>query len=284
MRHVLTRRQLYDMIWGRAVSKVAPELGTSDVALRKQCVKHTIPLPDATYWGQRHAGRSVKRRPLGVAPKGVSDRIVIDARAKPPAPEWPEGVELRPGRGSVTGRAAAERRTVHVPDVLTDPDYELFATQEHGGFRAALGVPMLREGAPIGTINVARARAQRFSDRQIGLLQTFADQAVIAIENVRLFKELEARNRALTESLEQQTATSDILRVISSSPTNVQPVFDTIVAVAAAVAAWRGRGDFARNSLPRRRARRLRRRRTVRPRRSVPANDDEAPHDAARAC
>ncbi|MGN6122086.1 MAG: hypothetical protein ACTHOJ_03920, partial [Sphingomonas oligoaromativorans] len=87
MRHVLTRQQLYDMIWERAVSKVAPELGISDVALRKQCVKHAIPLPDATYWGRLHAGRSIKRKPLGVAPKGVSDRIVIDARAKPPAPE-----------------------------------------------------------------------------------------------------------------------------------------------------------------------------------------------------
>lgn len=86
MRHVLTRQQLYDMIWERAVSKVAPELGISDVALRKQCVKHAIPLPDATYWGRLHAGRPVKRKPLGAASKGVSDRIVIDARAKPSAP------------------------------------------------------------------------------------------------------------------------------------------------------------------------------------------------------
>ncbi|MGR7996935.1 hypothetical protein [Xanthobacter sp. ZOL 2024] len=86
MRHVLTRQQLYDMVWERAVSKVAPELGISDVALRKQCVKHAIPLPDATYWGRLHAGRPIKRKPLGVAPKGVSDPIVIDARAKPPAP------------------------------------------------------------------------------------------------------------------------------------------------------------------------------------------------------
>lgn len=86
MRHVLTRQQLYDMIWERAVSKVAPELGISDVALRKQCVKHAIALPDATYWGRLHAGRPVKRKPLGAAPKGVSDRIVIDARAKLPTP------------------------------------------------------------------------------------------------------------------------------------------------------------------------------------------------------
>ena len=87
MRRVFTQQQLYNMIWERAVSKVAPELGISDVALRKQCVKHAIPLPDASYWGRLYSGRPVKRKPLGAAPEGVSDRIVIDARAKPPAPE-----------------------------------------------------------------------------------------------------------------------------------------------------------------------------------------------------
>ena len=87
---------------------------------------------------------------------------------------------------------------------------------------------MMREGEPIGVIIVARAQPGPFSDAQIALLQTFADQAVIAIENVRLFKELEVRNRDLTETLEQQTATGEILRVISSSPTDAQPVFDTI--------------------------------------------------------
>lgn len=85
--HVLARLQLYYMIWERAVSKVAPESGLSDVALRKQCVEHAIPLPDASFLGRMHAGRPVKRKPLGATPKGVSDRIVNDARAKPPAPE-----------------------------------------------------------------------------------------------------------------------------------------------------------------------------------------------------
>ena len=95
-------------------------------------------------------------------------------------------------------------------------------------FRSVLAVPLMREGRPIGAIAVGRPEPGQFPDEQIALLQTFADQAVIAIENVRLFKELEARNADLTEALEQQTATSEILRVISQSQTDVQPVFDAI--------------------------------------------------------
>ena len=99
-----------------------------------------------------------------------------------------------------------------------------------GNFRSILAVPLAREGRPIGAIAVGRPEPGPFPDSQVALLQTFADQAVIAIENVRLFTELGVRNRDLTEALEQQTATSDILRVISQSQTDVQPVFDTIVA------------------------------------------------------
>jgi signal transduction histidine kinase len=132
--------------------------------------------------------------------------------------------------GTVAGRTVLERRAVHVTDLQADaagfPEGSVIAKEL--GHRTTLGVPLLREETALGAIVVRRAEARRFTDKQIALLQTFADQAVIAIENVRLFTESQEKNRALSESLEQQTATADILRVISSSPTNVQPVFQSI--------------------------------------------------------
>jgi len=136
-----------------------------------------------------------------------------------------------PGRDSVTGRTALEGRVVHVDDLATDPDY---AVPENvaAGRRTGLGVPLLREGAVLGTINLSRNRMQPFSERQIELVRTFADQAVIAMENARLLSELQARTRDLEESLEYQTATSDVLNVISRSTADVQPVLDTVVETA----------------------------------------------------
>jgi two-component system, NtrC family, sensor kinase len=133
-----------------------------------------------------------------------------------------------PGRELALTRAILDGSVVHVPDTLQDTDRTRELAQTTRA-RALLAVPMLRDGKPIGAISVARREARPFSDSQIALLQTFADQAVIAIENVRLFKELETRNGDLTEALERETATSAILRVISSSPTDVQPVFEAIV-------------------------------------------------------
>ena len=114
---------------------------------------------------------------------------------------------------------------VHVPDVLADPDYTWRGAQEIGGYRAALGAPLLREGDVVGVIFVGKTVPQPFTAKQIELVTTFADQALIAFENTRLLNELRHRTDDLSESLEQQTATADVLRVISSSPGELEPVF-----------------------------------------------------------
>jgi len=142
--------------------------------------------------------------------------------------EFWERNPIRPGRGSVTGRAALERRTIQIPDVLADPEYELAESQHVGGYRTLLGVPMFREGILIGVFGLQRYEVRPFTDKHLELVTTFADQAVIAIENVRLLRELQTKNNDLTEALEQQTATSEILRVISQSPTDIGPVLDAL--------------------------------------------------------
>ena len=134
-----------------------------------------------------------------------------------------------PTRGSAVGRAILSGAVEHIPDVDADMDYTRGALAKAATFRSVVAVPILRDGIPIGAMAASRSQPGRFSDRQIELLKTFADQAVIAIENVRLFTELEARNRDLTEALDQQTATAEILRAISGSQTDTQPVFDAIV-------------------------------------------------------
>src|SRR5438552_4563751 len=135
---------------------------------------------------------------------------------------------IRPGRGSPIGRAALERRTIHIVDILADPEFQLHEAQQAAGYRSVLAVPMLRENQLIGLLFMWRTEVRAFTDKQIDLVATFADQAAIAIENARLLTELQTKNADLTEALEQQTATSEILQVISSSPTDVQPVFDII--------------------------------------------------------
>jgi GAF domain-containing protein/CheY-like chemotaxis protein len=133
------------------------------------------------------------------------------------------------GRGSVVGRAMSDGKVVHVPDVLADSEHALVEQRKVGGYRTVLAVPLMRQGSAIGIIRLTRNKVQPFTDKQIELVETFADQAVIAIENVRLFDEARARTRELSEALEQQTATTGILSVISNSLSDTQPVFDAIV-------------------------------------------------------
>src|SRR5512132_4303283 len=150
----------------------------------------------------------------------------------------------RPGRHLFTARAILDRSVINVPDVANDSEYLahsatakqiLIDMVEEARFRSVLSVPMLRGSDPIGAITVWHADLGPFSQTHVALLQTFADQAAIAIENARLFNELQSRNRDLTEALEQQTATSEILGVIASSPTDIQPVLDGVAESAARV-------------------------------------------------
>ena len=134
-------------------------------------------------------------------------------------------------RGATVGRALIERRIVHVPDLQAETEEfpEGSAVARQIGYHTILTAPLIRDGTPLGTLALRRLPVAPFSDKQIALLRTFADQAVIAIENVRLFKELEARNRDLTDALARQTATAEVLRVISRSQTDIQPVFAAIL-------------------------------------------------------
>jgi two-component system, NtrC family, sensor kinase len=135
-------------------------------------------------------------------------------------------------RASISGRAVADRRPVQVHDVLSDEGTEFATAREMSrvdGCHTLLGAPLLRDGEGIGAIVLRRAEVHPFSDKQIALLRTFADQAVIAIGNVRLFEEVQARTHELTESLEQQTATSEVLSAISRSAGDLAPVFDAML-------------------------------------------------------
>ena len=139
------------------------------------------------------------------------------------ASNWTAGDTRPVDRGSVVGRSIVDRQTMHIHDVRTVQDdfWRVKTNAVQQGLRTMLATPLLREGVAIGAIGIRRTEVQPFTDKQIALLKTFADQAVIAIENVRLFQELK-------ESLEQQTATSEILGVIASSPTDIQPVLDVV--------------------------------------------------------
>jgi len=137
--------------------------------------------------------------------------------------------QISPGPGTLVGRAAIARRAVRIDDAWTDPLYERKEDAKVGRHRSMLGVPLLRDGEPIGVLGLSRSRVDPFSAREIELVTTFANQAVIAIENVRLFEAEKQRTRELTESLEQQTAAAEVLQVISRSQGELEPVFATML-------------------------------------------------------
>ena len=167
-------------------------------------------------------------------------RLAVHYGAPPPG--WIDFLKrnpIPPGRGTLVGRTALERRTVHIPDVLTDPQYEWSQSQRLGSFRAILGVPMVREGIPIGVFALWRDEPRPFTDKQIDVVTTFADQAVIAIENVRLFQELQTRTRELGRSVEELQALGDVSQAVSST-LDLETVLNTIVARAVQLSATSG--------------------------------------------
>jgi signal transduction histidine kinase len=140
---------------------------------------------------------------------------------------------ISPTRQTAVGRVLLDGNIAHIPDVLADPEYGFVEGREVGNFRTLLGVPLMRQGLPVGVLILARQAVLPFTDKQIQLVSTFADQAVIAIENVRLFDELQARTEDLAESLQQQTATADVLKVISRSAFDLRTVLETLLRSAA---------------------------------------------------
>ena len=179
------------------------------------------------------ADRGVILRPSG---KDASYYVAASYRQTPQYNEYQKNLTFAPGRGSVVARVLVEHKSVQIPDVLADREYTLRELARLGDFRTVLGVPLLRDEVPIGLFILHRVVVRPFSDEQIALVENFAAPAVIAIENARLLNELRQRTddltertSNLTEALEQQTATSEVLQVISSTPGDLQPVFATML-------------------------------------------------------
>jgi GAF domain-containing protein len=163
-------------------------------------------------------------------PKGDGYGLAANWGLTPDKKEFIQSRTFRPGGGTLTGRVLTGGNVIHIRDVLEEPGFN--SEGDPTPARTRLGVPLLRDGNPIGVFVLTRQAVQPFTEKQIELVSTFSDQAVIAVENARLFEEVQARTRDLTESLQQQTATADVLKVISGSPGKIEPVFDKILASA----------------------------------------------------
>jgi GAF domain-containing protein len=163
--------------------------------------------------------------------EGTGYRLAASFGLTPEFKEYLHEYLIKPGRNTLVGRTALEGRAVHIADALADPEYTWFEAIERGGIRTLLSVPLMREGVPMGMFNMARATVRPFSEKQIELLTTFADQAVIAIENVRLFDELQARTNELSHSVEELRALGEVMQAVNST-LDLQTVLSTIVAKA----------------------------------------------------
>ena len=164
-----------------------------------------------------------------VRPQGSRFQFAANYRLPQEFVELATTTAIAGGRGTLAGRVLLEGHAVHIPDLFSDHEYTFWKGAKNSQIRSGLGVPLMREGTPIGVIILWRKQVRPFTEKQIELVTTFADQAVIAIENVRLFDEVQARTHELTEALEQQTATSEVLQVISSSPGELEPVFQAML-------------------------------------------------------
>jgi two-component system, NtrC family, sensor kinase len=164
---------------------------------------------------------------------GGSFRIIGHANASREFLDWLENNPVTAGDGTAVGLAAVEKKTIHLPDALADPRFTDFGRQQRSRARTMLAVPLMQEADVIGVVFLARTEVKPFTARQVDLVTTFADQAVIAIQNVKLFEVVQAKTRDLEESLQQQTAIGDVLKTISRSTFDLRPVLDTLVETAA---------------------------------------------------
>ena len=187
--------------------------------MRRSCKASSTP---------RRASAAPRRRSFSGLEDGLY-RFAAGYSLDPKYIEIEKAALIAPGPGTAVGRAAMNKQVVRIDDALSNSHYAVKDDAKIGDVRSMIGVPLMREGEPIGVIALARSRVEPFNEREIDLVTTFADQAVIAIENVRLFDEVRERTEDLSESLQQQTATTDVLKVISRSTFDLQPVLDTLI-------------------------------------------------------